>query len=230
MAATDLKRKFQCRECGKLFLHRKTLQNHLLLHRGITFSCSSCSEVFTCKGNLQRHVKFTHTDTTSKDCTICNKKIKPSSMPGHMKHHRIEQEDFSCQQCGAKLLTKKTLRAHLLSHHANSKQFPCNLCDASFTARSNLKNHLSLKHGQGATFNCTACETVCTQRADLIRHIKRFHKNQTTTPRTRACPVCKIVIKPSSMAQHLKLHDQNTGKRLYPCHRCDAKLSSKAIA
>uniref|UniRef100_A0A671MNK4 C2H2-type domain-containing protein n=1 Tax=Sinocyclocheilus anshuiensis TaxID=1608454 RepID=A0A671MNK4_9TELE len=52
---------FTCSQCGKSFICKGILRNHMLIHAGIKpFSCSECGKTFTQKGHLKVHTANTH--------------------------------------------------------------------------------------------------------------------------------------------------------------------------
>merc|ERR1740123_929217 len=52
---------FPCRECGKLFGRKTTLQVHMLSHTGeLPFQCEYCNAGFKEKRNMQHHVAKVH--------------------------------------------------------------------------------------------------------------------------------------------------------------------------
>ncbi|XP_029284253.1 zinc finger protein 135-like, partial [Cottoperca gobio] len=79
---------FSCSECGRGFIHKRSMKRHNLSHTGEKpYSCSECGKIFGRKSHLKEHM-LTHGG----------------------------EKPFSCPQCG-KLFGRKTrLNRHMLIH------------------------------------------------------------------------------------------------------------------
>ena len=63
---------FDCPQCDKKFLHKRSLKRHELTHTGNKpHSCSQCDFRCSDKGNLKRHEK-THTGDKPFSCSQCD--------------------------------------------------------------------------------------------------------------------------------------------------------------
>jgi hypothetical protein len=50
---------FECDVCGKQFTNRKSMVNHMGLHRGLT-RCRLCRKTFATKSSLNSHLRNTY--------------------------------------------------------------------------------------------------------------------------------------------------------------------------
>lgn len=67
------KQKLFCEYCGKGFISKNGLQNHLNSHRGnYKFNCQICGKGFQAKSNLDGHMN-SHLNFKPHVCEICNK-------------------------------------------------------------------------------------------------------------------------------------------------------------
>ncbi|KAM4034478.1 uncharacterized protein ACNLHF_021112 [Anomaloglossus baeobatrachus] len=133
-------RPFSCPECGKCFIRKPHLFQHLKIHTGEKpYSCSECGKCFNQKSDLVKHLRI-HTGEKPYSCSECGKCFsQTSAVIGHLKTH-ISEKPFSCTECG-KCYTK---RSELDKHHrlhTGEKRFSCSQCEKSFTTKSNLCKH-----------------------------------------------------------------------------------------
>ena len=65
---TKEKKKFKCNECGKEYVHKKSLNRHSHKHTKLkTHECRTCHKTFPESSNLSRHIK-THNDEKPFQC------------------------------------------------------------------------------------------------------------------------------------------------------------------
>ncbi|XP_053567497.1 zinc finger protein 836-like [Bombina bombina] len=141
-----------CSECGKCFLKKSYLFQHLKIHTGEKpFSCPICGRCFNHKKNLVAHQKI-HTGEKGFLCSDCGKCFTQN--PTLIRHQKIHTgvKGYSCSECG-KCFTQKS---NLITHqtiHTGEKGFSCSDCGKCFTWKSNLFRHQKthIKRNQSLT-------------------------------------------------------------------------------
>ncbi|XP_029284285.1 gastrula zinc finger protein xFG20-1-like [Cottoperca gobio] len=116
---------FSCSECGRGFIHKRSMKRHILSHTGEKpYSCSECGKIFGRKSHLNRHM-LTHGG----------------------------EKPFSCPQCG-KLFGRKThLNRHMLIH-IGEKRFSCSVSKNYVAQSSHLHKHMRT-HTEEKPSNCS---------------------------------------------------------------------------
>ncbi|KAM9305352.1 zinc finger protein 646 [Gastrophryne carolinensis] len=124
-------RKYECKQCGRSYLHASSLFNHQKTHKvGVykcsdcfkeffnllafknhrrihKFPCKECGKAFRIAGHLEAHIK-THEQDGSFTCTLCNKQFSRSSFEHHQTTHHGTDGDFIEPQPLSNLMVKVT--------------------------------------------------------------------------------------------------------------------------
>ena len=146
-----------CHLCGKVFVEKGHLENHLMRH-GIgkdgknhenerDFMCEICSKTFTRKNYLVIHMK-NHADKSIK-CTVCSKMFRwNSALQAHLTaaHGMGPKEGAcTCEFCGRQFQDKSNYRQHRYTH-LQVKPFNCEACGKGFIRRDLMKSHKEKCH------------------------------------------------------------------------------------
>uniref|UniRef100_A0A8C7FKK4 C2H2-type domain-containing protein n=1 Tax=Oncorhynchus kisutch TaxID=8019 RepID=A0A8C7FKK4_ONCKI len=147
-----------CGDCGKAFTLKQLLKNHQRLHAGLRpFRCDECGKSFNRAHGLKMH-QIVHTGERKYSCEICKKSF---SIPGNLhRHQRIHtgEKPFRCDTCGKSFNQADTLKGHQRIH-TGERPFTCETCGKCFIQRSALKMHQRTHAGENA-FLCVVCGTV----------------------------------------------------------------------
>ncbi|XP_033101845.1 zinc finger protein OZF-like [Anneissia japonica] len=114
----ELGTKEVCRFCGKQYLNRTSLKNHIsFVHKKADKMCEVCGKVFKNADHLKRH-RNTHDA------------VKP----------------YKCLDCGKDFAELTNLRKHSRIH-TGLKPYKCDICSLSFNHNVSLKTHKKSTHG-----------------------------------------------------------------------------------
>ncbi|XP_016947710.1 transcription factor grauzone [Drosophila biarmipes] len=214
--------------CGKKFHIRKTLAEHVLVHKNPEhFMCSQCGRVFQDSRALDVHEQ-THTNPEVKaepkekpvyQCEKCPKSfITKSAIDYHYvsKHVPKSEFKFSCPECNKKIPTERKLKEHLRYMHDPESAIICDKCGKTVRSQTNLKKHHELEHSEQPRpkpdpVQCEICGTWLRHLSGLKQHMNTVHEPPGGEHR------CHICNKTSTNSRALKRH-------IYHNHLCERKF------
>lgn len=114
------------------------------------FECKECTKVFLKKSNLNAHMLAKHSNVEKYLCSVCEKSFSyKQSFNRHMNVHRVAISVYSCSECGYSSQLKFMLTRHIKTVHLNRNDsalhVPCVFCNQQCT-KSNLSTHYVLFH------------------------------------------------------------------------------------
>merc|ERR1712130_189562 len=201
-------------------------KKHNMTANDVHYSCDVCFKMFYIKKNMRKHMKLIHgvegpkVPTNKEHCDECGK--EHIIIPG-------ETEHFTCDTCGSKFNSKKTLQKHISSTHGIKKndkpkiaydstnENHCHTCQKPFQTNTYLIYHTDTNHVPEKLdhFSCRFCgyKVKTTQRQCLLEHL-RTH----TDERPEICRFCgKGFRQRKTLINHERLH---TGEKPYKCEFC----------
>ncbi|XP_069833081.1 oocyte zinc finger protein XlCOF22-like [Dendropsophus ebraccatus] len=234
-------KRFQCEECGKLFLKRSGLVTHRKSHtRGNSYSCSECGKCFGNKAHLVTH-EIIHAAEKPYSCSECGKRfVNKSHLVAHERIHTAEKP-HSCSECGKCFLNKSQRVAHervhtaeklYLSSHCRKgspkrfnlhaeKPFTCSECGKRFIKRSGLVTHAK-SHTKVTSLPCSKCGK-CFGKQCLLELHERSHRGEKTDSYS-ACG--------KSFSNHSRFIGQeqhHTGENASTCLECGKCFVQKSL-
>ncbi|XP_039279351.1 zinc finger protein 3 homolog isoform X2 [Nilaparvata lugens] len=240
-----------CDQCGKRYLSRNMLEEHMNSHTGARpYQCSVCGKDFASKYTFRSHEK-THTERPRPfACSQphCTKSFL--TQQNLLQHERTHSgvKNYSCEECGKCFGTARNLEVHCLVHtgfkpficrlcgkafarkaeirdhertHTGEKPYQCEFCGATFSQRSNLQSHKRATHYDDKRYKCMDCGKGFKRRRLLDYHVKAAH----TGERPYKCTTCSATfIYPEHFKKHRRIH---TGEKPYQCEVCGKAFNSR---
>lgn len=210
-------REHVCHACGKKFLMKCELRNHLKIHTGEKpFMCSVCGKCFRIKSMLNEHTRI-HLDDRRHSCFECGKSfVQSSGLKDHFVAVHSKVRAHVCSVCGQEFFRITLLNYHMRSH-TGEKPYCCSVCGKKFALSRQLRSHVVI-HGDDCPFQCEICSKKFKSKGGLNRH-KRLHL-EVKPFRCTFCP--RTFTQGSNLRVHLRTH---TGEKPYKCTDCGQKFS-----
>ncbi|XP_022241715.1 zinc finger protein 384-like isoform X3 [Limulus polyphemus] len=252
-ASNGTGRKYQCKMCPQIFLHKSAMQHHAReIHRGEIkpHQCQQCLKSFSSNHQLTQHIRV-HTGEKPYKCSYCDRRFKQlSHVQQHTRLHTGERP-YRCHltDCGRAFIQLSNLQQHLRNHdsqmeRAKNRPFQCNICGKGFASENSLRTHRAKQHaaliGGANSQSCPVCHRICLNGEALMEHMRITHKdpNASGTPNKRRttnhpCPICgKTYVNEGSLRKHITSHPETSSVssplRMWPCSVCQSVFTQEA--
>lgn len=191
---------FLCEFCGKPYLKRYALENHLEQHRRDkifpSVKCKECEKIFEKSDTLRKHINSVHRVKKVRPprmCQFCMKSFV--NLPVHLRRHPESVTcKHRCEQCTKVYPRRGALLDHIRRDHTGERPFVCKHCSKPFSSSIGLKAHLAVESPR-----------LC----------------KSPTPRFRADQKCPLCPKTYTRRRYLRIHlFTHTGTHPFRCSGC----------
>lgn len=193
-------RPFACERCGKTFIRKSMLINHMtsshkhVIHDTPCFTCKICFEAFpstsTAVSHMDNHHKLECMDETTYSFEVHTV-------------HRL----FMCEFCERSFAEGNVLNNHREQQHPSDAPYECKICGARFS---------------------TAEDTIEHRSEHLNDELPAEYLTEFTIPRPYLCEYCeRCFLNRVKYTEHLTVH---YGPEPYQCKHCSSKFSSLSEA
>lgn len=112
------KKQNQCMYCGKQFLRKWNLNEHIKIHtKEKPFECKICHKRFTQKHSLVEHTRI-HSGERPFECDICHKRFRIKYNCKVHKRRHTGEKPYLCIYCGDRRFASKSgLNSHIRHIH-----------------------------------------------------------------------------------------------------------------
>lgn len=172
---TKSKTKISCDYCGKNFMFKSRLMQHLATHSSERpFTCSRCPKAFSRKDSLMAH-EITHTNVKPYKCDRCVAHFtRRHSLKKHYYVHTNEKS-YSCELCLKSFGRRDNYIMHLKSHKG-VKPFKCEECPKAFVRSDVLRRHKKTHENDPRNYICAICFKAYSRADSLRTHLKQHVK------------------------------------------------------
>ena len=216
-------RRHGCSVCGKHFLQKVHLKEHMISHTKVyPFKCDVCERTFRRNSELKQHKclgndldggnQFLEKDSLKRknvefvSCNICNKPVPKRCISKHRMSHA---KKHVCKVCKKSYPRPSALKEHM-NTHTGERPFICAQCGQSFTSRSSLYIHRSA-HSSDRPFTCIMCHKDFKRKHSLQYHVNMHHTDNEQ--------IIKETKESEKVKQHIDNilnHSKTTGKGSHP--------------
>lgn len=221
----------ECKMCKMTFPSRDALDEHECCHltSATEFECAECCRRFLGRKTfLQHHCHGQkHTKMKTSNLSANTSKATHQKAPGEEEEIDVTGEDLHyCPICSMQFSSKSSLLEHQNKQHSIEKPFKCDLCGKTFARKRYLREHRR-RHSQKSVaqnpaqsaesdLKCIPCHTKFSTAQELSLHMRLHAEREVGEFR---CDMCyKSFSKWSLLKQHQESH---VGQVVYECTECD---------
>ncbi|XP_044730310.1 zinc finger protein OZF-like [Chrysoperla carnea] len=223
--------RFKCYKCSNWMETETDLQDHFDTEHDakMKYICPKCKSLFISLNDFKKHLYSHYLQKIDKKfrltCEICSKKFESESiLNAHKDQFHLDQNAFSCNECGKKFQSIEKLTEHEFIHKENTnhtypkeKLFNCHQCGKSCISEYMLKRHLPTHVPKELrnNFQCDQCDRKFLNAINLANH-QALHRSSNNNK--HICDVCGKEFKLKvNMLEHKMTH---TNARPYKCDKC----------
>ena len=180
----NLDNNYLCNQCDFKAKRKTRLNEHIeSKHYGVRKDCSQCGKLFVSRTSLYNHIKSHHQDLTDYLCNHdqCNFKAKRKKKLRYHINSVHLGVNYPCNRCDFKAKRPDTLKEHIESKHDRIKH-ECSQCGKQFS-RGYLYQHIKSQH-EGfedlkvtdescVKYSCKKCGYEAMDEETVVNHILR---------------------------------------------------------
>lgn len=165
-------RPFMCAVCGRSYVAKLGLDDHMRTHTGERYACPICKKTFLSKQYAKMHSE-SHSNRNVHTCPQCNKTFHNKYYADiHIRCHSGKTM-YTCDVCEKPCTTRQALETHRRCHDG-AKPYKCSVCHRGFRQGAHLRTHM-LTHTDERRFACTMCDKAYKHVVDLQVHRSHVH-------------------------------------------------------
>ena len=230
-----------CKICYKVFSQSGSLNRHVRITHGEEkkYICGECPSRYARKEDLERHLqKGRHMiieGSSSKSLLKADteKWDEGNSETADERNHNKNPEkevknDFTCNICDKKLITKYKLERHVCEAHSQKQnRIQCTECEQTFSRRDSMIAHSKTAHdGDPKSYICEICGKRFTQSGSLNRHIANSHEGE----KKYECVECPArFCERKDLEKHIQKGRHYVEREPYKCSYCGETMIFKSI-
>ncbi|KAK7115019.1 uncharacterized protein [Littorina saxatilis] len=234
------KGRYECEECGKVFLKRNRYITHTRRHVGDKpFKCTQCDACFYDSRTLRRHVVHHNGGNKKFKCSLCDAAYyMKHCLSLHVMRVHCGMKPYKCNECELDFSSGYKLSRHIRRVHRKERRFKCMLCSNRFFDSSGWMTHMRMhalppnKPGRGRTVKQHTCK-LCQKsffKKDLQVHVASEHPGATLHQALgKQLAKCDICFKDFSCQDSLRVHRlRHSGLRPFKCDQCNKSFMLKS--
>ncbi|KAJ6635580.1 Zinc finger protein [Pseudolycoriella hygida] len=215
---------YTCNICSISFPLLKSLEAHLIIHKGKNIQCDICKKVFRTKDSIYSHMKL-HKEKLYR-CPVC---LKSFALKKSFMHHQLvhEEKKFKCDICSKLFRQKGHIADHMKVHRERTRKYKCNVCEVAFYEQRTLNRHIRNVHSkldrkmERKLFRCP--NAICDKyySSELWFKLHTCGRKRPTNAEKKMFSLCnKLFDNKVELNKHNALNHSDKPEN-FKCHKCN---------
>ncbi|CAB4061916.1 KRAB [Lepeophtheirus salmonis] len=155
----------------KKICHRSQIHSPI---KGPTFQCHFCLESFSLESKATKHINEEHGFSTHHPWYLSQQQSQGliSNSEGKIS---LGNGGYQCCICSLNCSSLTNFLIHKISSHSsNAQEYECDYCFEKYLSKSNLRLHVLIGHGS-YKYQCPVCSLTFDKSIEFCEHIKSEH-------------------------------------------------------